>query len=390
MDRLRDRLRDWLRDWPPGRLRDRLPGPAADPRLTRPLASAAALSLLAWALLVLVAPRPAIPWSAEMRDAAVRMEAAVAALGREVADRGLGVGVELDPNRTGLVGPADGELFTTLGHLEAKRTTTVPDLAGLLVHLLQRAGVEPGDVIAIGASGSFPALLLATAAAAAALDAQPVVILSLGASSYGATRAELDLLHYHDMLHALGLFAAAPAAVSLGGAGDVGADLEPAIRARLLDRVRESGAPLVHEPDLERNVARRMTLYTGTPPGHEGPGRVAAFVNIGGNTANIGASPLVLNVPAGLVDDVALPPPHQRGVIHQMAREDTPVLHLLHVRGLAARHGLAWDPVPLPPAGSTRLRDHAGDRSAPFLLLAIAYFAALGGLALRARGRKPA
>jgi poly-gamma-glutamate system protein len=363
----------------------RLPGPAADPRLTRLLVAAAALSLVAWALLYLVSPRPPLAWSGEMRDAAARMEAAIAAVGREVADRGLGVGVALDPNGTGLVGPANGELFTTLGHLEAKRTTTVPDLAGLLVHLLQRAGVERGDTIAVGASGSFPALLLATAAAAAALDAHPVVILSLGASSYGATRAELDLLQYHDMIRGLGLLAAAPAAISLGGAGDVGADLEPAVRDRLRDRVRESGAPLVHEPDLLRNVARRMTLYTGTPRGDDGPGRVTAFVNIGGNTANIGTSPLVLNVPAGLVAALVLPPSHQRGVIHDMARGDTPILHLLHIRGLAARHGLPWDPVPLPIAGSSRLRDDAGDRSAPFILLAIAYFAALGGLAFRAR-----
>lgn len=351
----------------------RLPGRGSDVRRIRLLVAAAVVSLVAWALLYTVAPRPPVAWSEEMRDAAIRMEAAVAAIGEEVAASGLAIGEELDPNRTGLIGPGDGALFTTLGRLEAKRTSTVPDVAALLVHLLRRAGVEPGDTIAVGASASFPALLVATATAAAALEVYPVVILSMGASSYGATRPELDLLHYHDLLHRLGLLGPAPAAVSLGGAGDVGTEFDPVVRQRLTERIQRGGAPLVNEPDLRRNVERRMDLYLG--------GRVAAFVNIGGNTANMGTSPLVLNIRPGLIREPPMPPPDRRGVIHEMAVRDVPVLHLLHIRGLVARHGLPWDPVPLPAAGSARIRDDEGARSTPFLLLAAAYFATLATLA---------
>ncbi len=79
-----------------------------------------------------------------------------------------------DPNRTGLVGPQDSPLVTTVGELEAKRTTTNPNMAGLIVLLLRQAGVKAGDSVAIGSSGSFPALLVASLAAAKAMDVQPV------------------------------------------------------------------------------------------------------------------------------------------------------------------------------------------------------------------------
>jgi len=55
-----------------------------------------------------------------------------------------------DPGHTGLIGPEWSELTTTLGDPEAKRTTINPNFAALVVHLLQEAGVQRGDTIAIG------------------------------------------------------------------------------------------------------------------------------------------------------------------------------------------------------------------------------------------------
>jgi len=75
-----------------------------------------------------------------------------------------------DPNRTGLVGVETSPITTTLGNLEAKRTTTNPDFAGLLVRLLNEAGVKEGEAIAVGGSSSFPALLLAVLSAAKAMN----------------------------------------------------------------------------------------------------------------------------------------------------------------------------------------------------------------------------
>lgn len=348
-----------------------------DHGVRRRIVAAGVVSLAAWLALQTLVPRSAIPWSEEMRQAAHRMERAIAAVARYSERVGIPIDESLDPNRTGLIGPELAPLFTTLGQLEAKRTTTNPDMAGLLVHLLRRAGVSTGDTIAIGGSASFPALMIATTAAAEALGAYPVTILSLGASSYGATRPELNLLDISQLLVREGIVSTAPAAVSLGGEDDVGAEFDPAVRDRLLRQIRASGIDVVDEPDLRRNVARRMAIY----------GRPAAFVNIGGADANLGSSPLVLRVEPGLNTDLALPAADERGVLFEMVAEGVPVIHLLHIRGLALRYGLSWDPVPLPEPGTSRLRDEAGARGVRFWLITAAYFAALAVIAAAWRGR---
>lgn len=333
--------------------------------------AAGIVSLVAWVALQANTPRPTIPWTSEMRQAALNMGRAIETLARHGEGADIAIDESLDPNRTGLIGPEMTPLFTTLGQLEAKRTTTNPDLAGLLVYLLRRAGVSSGDTIAVGSSASFPALLIATQTAAEAMDVHPVTILSLGASAYGATRPEFNLLDIQQTLMNEGVVSTAPAAVSLGGENDVGGEFDPALRERLLRQVRASGIDVLDEPDLRRNVARRMAVY----------GRPAAFVNIGGADANLGTSPLVLRVEPGLNMDLPLPPPEQRGVLFEMAAHGTPVIHLLHIRGLALRYGLPWDPIPLPEPGTTPLRDGAGARGWAFWLITAVYLAALGLIA---------
>ncbi len=355
-----------------------------DPSLTLRFAAAGALSLVAWILLETLIPRPLVPWSPAMLRAAERMGAGVEALARHCRERGIPVDPAVDPNGTCLIGPEVTELFTTLGEPGAKRTTTVPDMAALLVHFLEEAGVVAGDRVAVGASGSFPALLVATLVAVEALEARPVVILSLGASSFGATRPDFHLLDIHRVLLDRGIVATPPAAVSLGGEGDVGAGFDPAFREGLLAELGRTGLPLLDEKTLRGNVFRRMEIYLG-----EGP--PSAFVNIGGSEANLGRSPRILEVPPGLILQPAsallIPPEKERGVLFEMAARGVPLVHLLHIRGLALRHGLSWDPASLPLPGATRLRTGETGGGPGFWLLSLAYGASLAGIALAGRGR---
>jgi len=335
------------------------------------------LSLLAWGLLRLLAPGPAIPWTPEMLAAAGRMQEALGVTSRHCRDAGIPLDPLADSGGTCLIGPELGELFTTLGQLEAKRTTLAPDMAGLLVHLLREAGVSRGDTVAVGASGSFPALVMATVVAVEALGAHPVTVLSLGASSFGATRAELHLLRLYQLLQEAGVIATPPVGVSLGGSGDLGLEFEAEVRDRLLRDVAESGLPLLSEPDLISMVARRMALF---------PPRVAAFVNVGGTDTNLGTSPRILGLPPGLVKPVGLPGEGERGVLFAMMARGIPVIHLLHVRGLALRYGLPWDPLSPPAPGSTLLRDESRGKGPVFWLLTVAYLGALA-LVMRWGGR---
>jgi len=305
---------------------------------------AAAAVSLAYVLVVLFGPGRDASLRAERREAVRLMTQAEAAVRACREAKGVPIDEKADPNRTGLIGLETSIITTSLGRLEAKRTTTNPKFAALLVRLLGEAGVRKGDVIAVGASSSFPALIIATLAAARAMGVEPLVISSLGASEWGANIPAFNWLDMEDCLGRAGLAAAKPVALAVGGEEDVGRGLSPEGRELLHAAIAGSGFALIDEPDLRANVAERLRLYD------EAAGRrpIKAFVNIGGSWANIGTNAEVLKLRPGLLRDVFVPPPSERGVLQAMAVRQVPVIHLLNVRGLAERYGLPWDPRPQP------------------------------------------
>jgi len=340
------------------------------------------VSLAAYLLVQLIAPEKPLSYTAAMLEAAGIMQEAVAVTGQYCQTAGIGIDEAVDPNRTGLIGPEFSGLFTTLGHLEAKRTTTEPAVATLIVHLLSRAGVAVGDTVAIGCSASFPALMVASLAAARAMKVHTVIIISLGASSYGATNEEFNLLDMYQLLLKRKVIDVPAAAVSLCGEKDVGEYLEPELKENLIRQVEASGIPLIRESDLRSSVAVRMGIYKGIDVGiyeggergERGRGRVSAFINAGGGYANLGTSPLALDVEPGLNMGLSLPAEGERGVLFAMAARGVPVIHLLHIRGLSLRYGLPWDPVPLNKPGEVRLYDIQEQEQAAFWLVAVAFF----------------
>lgn len=338
------------------------------------LVIAGVISLAAfWAVQAM--PSNSIPRNADtMVRAAEIMEQALQSIrkAREVA--GVVPDRSIDPGGTGLIGPEASPIVTTPGDPAAKRSAANPNVAGYIAYLLDRAGVKPGETIAVGSSGSFPAFLVATLSAAKAMNVRAVTILSLGASSYGATDPEFTLLDLYELLRSEGVTSLPPAAVSLGGERDTGAEFDAQTRSRLIGKIRASGIPVIDEPDLAKNVALRMGIYEQTA--RTG---IAAFVNSGGNYANMGTSPQVLDVRPGLNVNLPLPPLPGRGVIFGMAARGIPVIHLLFVKGLVMEAGLPWDPIPLPRPAVVRPPGSGAGRT--FWLICIGYFTALCALA---------
>lgn len=359
---------------------------AGIPKLQRPklnrIVLAAILSLLAYGVVQLWSLDGSVQYSDPMVRAEKIMDDVLSAVKAHRRITGAEINPNIDPNGTDLIGPQDSPLMTSLGQLEAKRSTTNPEMAGLIERLLEEAGVRPGDSVAIGSSGSFPALLIASLAACKAMDAHPVTILSLGASSYGATRVDFDLLDIYLVLMHSGIGIDPPAAVSLGGDKDAGLNFDPQFRDRLIRKIKNQGMPLLLEPELSRNVAQRMEIYR-----RNAGGRIAAFINSGGGYANLGASELVLRLSPGLNKDMPLPPNEQRGVMYEMAARGIPVIHLLYIKGLTQKFGLPWDPVPLPHAGAAA--GHAEQARLPvqFWLVCAAYFGLLILVAFHGRIR---
>jgi poly-gamma-glutamate system protein len=327
------------------------------------------LSLVFFFLMKFLPLKEASALKEQMVAASEIMAEASAVLRKCREERGLAVDSQTDINRTGLIGIKSSPITTSLGNLGAKRTVTNPNFAGLLVLLLRKAGVEKGDAIAVGASGSFPGLIVAILSAARAMGVEPLIIASLGASQWGANQPSFNWLRMHLCLWEKDVCSRLPIAVSLGGDRDMGERMPEEGRILLNRDMEETGIPVIRERNLIENVEARIGLYFR----EAGDKKVTAFVNVGGSWANLGIDSAVLEVQPGLRKISRFPPPERRGVLFRMAAKGLPVIHLLYVKGLAQRYGLEWDPSPLPQAGEGEIYSRIAEDQRSFLILSIAY-----------------
>ncbi|NLB91076.1 MAG: poly-gamma-glutamate system protein [Clostridiales bacterium] len=260
-------------------------------------------------------------------------------------------GIPIEPddlNQTGLIGPEWTELTSSLGLLEAKRTSLQPDFAALIVKYFHQAGLTKGDTVLCGMSGSFPSLCLAAVCAANQMGLEIKVIVSYGSSMYGATRLKLSVLRILEIAKNEGILEYTLLAASPGGDFDQGnSTLFPNARKDIFALAKEDQVLMIDEPDIPSSVQRRLALYGDT---------YDCFLNIGGASVNVGTSPYTLQFPNGLVTDPPrIPQDSDRGLTYEYAARNIPVIHLLSIRDLAEDNGLPYDPVPLTKPGETKV-----------------------------------
>ena len=278
-------------------------------------------------------------------EAARTMRLAMEAIYQARINQGVDFNLELDPNRTGLIGKEFTPTTTTLGNLEAKRTSTNPDFAALFVKYFNQLGLEKDNIIAIGGSSSFPGSILAALSAARAMELEPLFILSLGSSMYGANLPEFNFLDMLEVLNKQEIIPYQPIGVSLGGQNDTGAGFED--EEILLDIAKSSPYPLIYNEELQLTLQERFDYYQSSAASS-----IKTFINIGGSSANIGKTSAYLNLPTGL--NRSLDPgfiQEEQGVLFEFAEMNIPTIHILNIRELAQRNGIAIDPVPLPQPG---------------------------------------
>ena len=258
-----------------------------------------------------------------------------------------------DLNNTLLIGPEITELTTTNGSVEAKRTSLVPDMAAMMVLFYDRAGLKEGDTVAIGTSGSFPGLAIASIAAAQTMGLKTKVIASLGASMFGATRVEFNIFDILLSMREGGFADFELTAVSQGSEGDRGGGAwdgflyegtKEIFREICAETATGTEAVFIDEEDLCAGIIIRLDLL----------GDVDIFVNVGGSVVCSGTTTRSLDVPAGLVVSFdGIPEDATRGLVFEYLAEGIPVVNLLNVRQLAADNGIPYDPVPMPQIGES-------------------------------------
>lgn len=244
---------------------------------------------------------------------------------------------DLDPNKTGLIGKHHTGITTTVGDLSSKRTSTNSQFAALTVKFFrENLGLEEGDRIAVGASGSFPALLIAVMSAGEAIGLEVVTIYSIGSSYYGANIKGFTMVEILSELNRRNCFNYEISAISLGGVDDVGRGMLADID-ELKEKYEEEN--LIYEDDLEKNMELRKSIY------HYNDSYPDVFVNIGGNVVNYDR-----RWESGLIKH-AENDFQPQSLLGYYILNEVPVINFINIKGLAREHGLAVDPQPLPEPG---------------------------------------
>ncbi|MBI4721505.1 MAG: poly-gamma-glutamate system protein [Candidatus Stahlbacteria bacterium] len=252
-----------------------------------------------------------------------------------------------DPNQTGIIGPEFTIITTDRGDLTAKLTASNPNFAAVIVDMLKSCKLKKGDIIAIGETGSLVGLNLAVYAAIEAMELKPIIITSLGASSWGATDTEFTWLDIAETLKEKGLIHFYPVAASIGGGGDIGRGLTIHSRELLKSVIRRNKVDLIEENTLEESINKRMKIYDTRSKGK----RIKAYINIGGGIASLGSTQNGKIIPPGVSKRLGMKNFPAEGVIIKMSKRGLPIIQLLNVDIIARRYKLPIAPIPLPEIG---------------------------------------
>lgn len=318
-----------------------------------PGVSRAALTLIACVALAALVAVEAFPvkrrqrWYADKMAAARLALRAMGGIKAEKARLGIQPDPEGDPQNTGLIGTALSSVTSDTGYLIVKRTSVDPNFAAVMVDLLRRAGVTSGDTVAVGVSGSFPALNIATYSALQTLKLRAIVIASASASQWGANDPNLLWIDMERILTERHLFSIRSVAVSRGGLDDRGFGMSKQGRQLIDQAIARNHLRRLEVTSLADAIDKRMATYAEQAGDHP----IRAYINIGGGTASVGTQvgkkqfkPGLNRRPpraSGLVDSVML----------RFSRRGVPVIHITNIDKLAQSYGLPVEPDGIPPIG---------------------------------------
>ncbi|MCA9067370.1 MAG: poly-gamma-glutamate system protein, partial [Planctomycetaceae bacterium] len=304
---------------------------------THPKASRAAVAAsLALALLSV----GAVEWIRDTPDDSVRQQKASAAklaskclqtLKEERAKRGIEIDPVSDPAQSGMIGFASTPITSNSGHLPAKQTSVNPNFAAAIVEMLHEAGVEEGDVVAVGYSGSFPALNVCASAALETLTAKPILIASATGSQFGANHPDYMWLDMEQTLIEKKLIRLKASAATFGGQDDTAKTLSPESHRLLMDGIERNDVPFLEPANYLDSYQKRIALYEDKADGQP----IKAYINVGGGSVSVGTHLSKHLFRPGLnrhLPEAELP---VDSVMGHFLSQGTPVIHLSQITTLA-------------------------------------------------------
>ena len=258
--------------------------------------------------------------------------------------RNLAIDPENDPAESGLIGLAISPATSTYGMLQAKQVSVNPNFAAVIVDMLKSVGVEKGDLVATGYSGSFPAINVCVVSALETLGARPIGISSAAASQWGANLPDYLWLDMEKTLFDAQLISFRSVAASLGGVEDRALGMDAESIAVLTAGVERAGLPLITSNNstetFSQSIDHRMQEYTKQAAG----ARIKAYINVGGGTTSVGKSLGKRLLGSG--PNYTLPKSARDidSVMTRFLAKEIPVVHLVRVESMAKRYGLSINP----------------------------------------------
>jgi len=308
------------------------------------------IALVAVAALVVVEAFPVERKQHHFREklaAAQLARASMDAIKAEKLRRGFIIDEEADPALTGMIGQSITAVTSNTGFIEAKLTSTNPNFAAVIVHLLTEVALGSGDLVAVGVSGSFPALNVSTFAALKTLKIEPISIASASASEWGANQVDYLWIDMERTLEESGLIGFRSIAASRGGIDDRGVGIT-AEGHDLIDQAIERNQlePITPET-LTASIERRMELFDERAGGK----LIKAYINVGGGTASVGTHVGKKQFKPGINVSPPRGPDIADSVMLRFAKRGVPVLHVSRIKLIAERYELPIAPRTTIPIG---------------------------------------
>ena len=332
----------------------------------------AALAIVGLVAVEVVPSEEQQPYYAEKMLAARKAQEALEVIHEASERRGLGLRLKTDPSGSRMIGEVLSPITSGSGSLVSKQTSVNPNFAAVVVQWLKELKIKQGDVVAVGVSGSFPAMNVAVYAALHELGVEPIIISSTAASQWGANEPNFTWLDMEAMLRRQGVFPYKSVAASLGGVGDDAIGLTKRGRRMLERAIERNEMPLLADIEAEEQarepkaddaeeptpslalvdedrVRERMRVYYEAA----GDRTIKAYVNVGGGTVSVGTkvgkrkfNPGVNPRPPKGIED--MPP----SVLGAFLESGIPGIHVTRIIDLAERYGLEIAPRTTPEVGT--------------------------------------
>jgi poly-gamma-glutamate system protein len=257
-----------------------------------------------------------------------------------------------DPNETGLIGHEYSPITSERGSFSAKSTSTNPNFAALIVEFLKELDLKEGDHVAVGLTGSFPAINIAVCSAIQTLKLKPIIICSVASSSWGANDPDFTWLDMAKVLSDSGIFKFNTVAASIGASMDKGRGLSIEGVEMIKEAIKRNNVKFIYNDSIKDDISRRMQIYDSCA----GKEPIKVYINVGGGVASLGSTKNSEFIPQGINKKISMEVfKEKKGVIYEMSKRGIPVIQISDIRSLAASYDLPEKPIPMPQPGTGKL-----------------------------------